>query len=58
MPEWSNGAVSKTVVLLGGTGGSNPFLSAIQKKSPCESVGIFSVLQVLPTGKTNEVSNP
>ena len=28
MPEWSNGAVSKTVVLLAGTGGSNPFLSA------------------------------
>ncbi len=28
MPEWSNGAVSKTVVLLAGTGGSNPPLSA------------------------------
>ena len=28
MPEWSNGAVSKTVVLLEGTKGSNPFLSA------------------------------
>ena len=28
MPEWSNGAVSKTVVPLAGTGGSNPFLSA------------------------------
>jgi hypothetical protein len=30
MPEWSNGAVSKTVVLLAGTGGSNPPLSAKQ----------------------------
>ena len=28
MPEWSNGAVSKTVVLLAGTEGSNPSLSA------------------------------
>ncbi len=28
MPEWSNGAVSKTVVLFMGTKGSNPFLSA------------------------------
>ena len=29
MPEWSNGAVSKTVELLVGSGGSNPSLSAI-----------------------------
>ena len=28
MPEWSNGAVSKTVELLVGSGGSNPPLSA------------------------------
>jgi hypothetical protein len=28
MPEWSNGAVSKTVELLVGSGGSNPSLSA------------------------------
>ena len=31
MPEWSNGAVSKTVVPLGGTGGSNPSFSATLK---------------------------
>lgn len=31
MPEWSIGAVSKTVVLLVGTGGSNPPLSATEK---------------------------
>ncbi len=28
MPEWSNGAVSKTVDLFLGSKGSNPFLSA------------------------------
>ena len=28
MPEWSNGAVSKTVVRLARTGGSNPSFSA------------------------------
>ena len=33
MPEWSNGAVSKTVVLFMGTKGSNPFLSAEKVKS-------------------------
>ena len=30
LPEWSNGAVSKTVVPLCGTKGSNPLLSAKQ----------------------------
>ena len=36
MPEWSNGAVSKTVELLVGSGGSNPPLSAEdeEKKLP------------------------
>ena len=28
VPEWTNGAVSKTVVVLGATVGSNPTLSA------------------------------
>ena len=31
LPEWSNGAVSKTVDLLCGSEGSNPSLSANQK---------------------------
>ena len=39
MPEWSNGAVSKTVVLLAGTGGSNPPLSAMHGKIHSESCG-------------------
>ena len=34
MPEWSNGAVSKTVELLVGSGGSNPPLSAEDEKLP------------------------
>ncbi len=33
MPEWLNGAVSKTVVVFQATEGSNPSLSA-QKKQP------------------------
>ncbi len=32
MPEWSIGAVSKTVDLFWGSKGSNPFLSARTKK--------------------------
>ena len=35
MPEWSNGAVSKTVELLVGSGGSNPPLSAINIENQC-----------------------
>ena len=36
MPEWSNGAVSKTVELLVGSGGSNPPLSAEdEEKKSC-----------------------
>ena len=35
MPEWSNGAVSKTVELLVGSGGSNPSLSATNIENQC-----------------------
>ncbi len=34
MPEWLNGAVSKTVVVFWATEGSNPSLSAKTKNSP------------------------
>ena len=33
LPEWSNGADSKSVVPFLGTGGSNPSLSAISHKA-------------------------
>jgi hypothetical protein len=39
LPEWSNGADSKSVVPLCGTGGSNPSLSA--NKNNCPERGIF-----------------
>ena len=37
MPEWSNGAVSKTVELLVGSGGSNPPLSAEDEEKKLSS---------------------
>ena len=46
MPEWSNGAVSKTVELLVGSGGSNPPLSAEDeegKKLPSSLEQLFSL---------------
>lgn len=58
MPEWSNGAVSKTVDLLWGSKGSNPFLSAAttdyqpslflsQRKAAYLSYGCFFYLVLL-----------
>ena len=38
MPEWSNGAVSKTVELLVGSGGSNPPLSAEDEEKKLSSL--------------------
>ena len=35
VPEWTNGAVSKTVVVLWATEGSNPSLSATQVLRTC-----------------------
>ena len=37
VPEWLNGAVSKTVVVLWATVGSNPTLSAISLNEKCRS---------------------
>ena len=41
MPEWSIGAVSKTVVPFTGTQGSNPCLSAEKEKNTNLKDGIF-----------------
>jgi hypothetical protein len=46
LPEWSNGADSKSVVPLCGTGGSNPSLSA--NKNNCPEGGIF-VFEQMPS---------
>ncbi len=40
VPEWTIGAVSKTVVALGATEGSNPSLSAEEKNT---RLGVFLV---------------
>ncbi len=43
LPEWSNGAVSKTVVRLRRTKGSNPLLSAKQKRWVSEANRVFAL---------------
>lgn len=40
MPEWSNGAVSKTVDLFLGSKGSNPFLSATTQGETSRNAGL------------------
>ena len=48
MPEWSNGAVSKTVELLVGSGGSNPPLSA---KGHKRTAGLARAVSFMSFGK-------
>jgi hypothetical protein len=47
LPEWSNGADSKSVVPLSGTGGSNPSLSANKNNCPERGIFIFGQLPSL-----------
>ena len=56
MPEWSNGAVSKTVVPFMGTKGSNPFLSAYSVLIAFTGFAVAALIDCIPTA-ANAMTN-